>query len=296
MSSSYEEKAGLGIYLYCLARPECLSVVKSLADQGVPGVDERHPISLLQQDELVAVIGEVDLSEFSDQNLQALDWVAPRACRHEVVVETIMGASPVLPVKFGTIFRSPTSLIGLLSQHEDTISRFLEELRDKAEWSVKGYLDEEVARRKVAAADPAIQSRLATLSPSPGARYFQQKQIDGMIEVALRVWAGRLTRDIHEALAAHAVEATELGFLSSAATGRPERMIFNGSFLVTHAALPDFRAAVADLVQAHSANGLTVELQGPWPPYNFCPNLSGTLSPSLPLQGGGDGGGGRIGS
>ena len=284
MSSSYEEKADPVIYLYCLARPECLSVVKSLAEQGVPGVDERRPISLLQQDELVAVIGEVDLSEFSDQNLQALDWVAPRACRHEVVVEAIMGASPVLPVKFGTIFRSPTSLIGLLTQHGDTISRFLEELRDKAEWSVKGYLDEEVARRKVAAADPAIQSRLATLPPSPGARYFQQKQIDGMIEVALRVWSRRLTDDIYEALAAHAAEATELGLLSSAATGRPECMIFNGSFLVPYSGLPHFRAVVEHQMRIRSEDGLTLELRGPWPPYNFCPNLSEVSPSELPRE------------
>jgi hypothetical protein len=174
------------------------------------------------------------------------------------------------------------------------IVRFLEELRDKAEWSVKGYLDEEVARRKVAAADPAIQSRLATLSPSPGARYFQQKQIDGMIEVALRMWVGRLTRDIQEALAAHAVEATELGRLSSAATGRPEHMIFNGCFLVSYSALPLFRAVVEHQARTHSASGLTLELRGPWPPYNFCPDLSGTLSPALPLEGGGEGGGGRL--
>lgn len=274
MTDSHDKASGLGIYLYCLARPEGLSVVEGLAEQDLRGVDECYPVAALEEDGVMAVIGEVDPGEFCGQNLQALPWVGPRACRHEAVVERIMGASPVLPVKFGTIFRSRTSLKEFLGRHREDIVRVLDELRDKAEWSVKGYLAEGEARRVVAAADPAIQSRLAALSPSPGARYLQQKQLDAMIEVALRAWLERVTHDLHEVLALHAVASAELRCHASAVTGRPERMVFNCSFLVTHAALPDFRAVLSDPLHAHKGTGLTLELRGPWPPYNFCPTLS----------------------
>ena len=274
MNDSHDEASGLGIYLYCLARPECLSVVKGLAEQDLRGVDERYPVAAIQEDGVVAVIGEVDTGEFCDQNLQALPWVGPRACRHEAVVERIMGASPVLPVKFGTIFRSRTSVKEFLARHREDIVRVLDDLRDKAEWSVKGYLVEEEARRAVAAVDPAIQSRLMALSPSPGARYFQQKQLDATIGEAVRAWVERVTNDLHNVLALHAVASTELRCHNAAVTGRPERMVFNCSFLVTHAALPDFRGALSDQRHAHEGTGLTFELRGPWPPYNFCPTLS----------------------
>src|SRR3990172_7933210 len=219
MTDSHDEASGLGIYLYCLARPECLSVVKGLAEQDLRGVDERYPVAAIQEDGVGAGIGEVDTGEFCDQNLQALPWVGPRACRHEAVVERIMGASPVLPVKFGTIFRSRTSLKEFLGLHREDIVRALDELRDKAEWSVKGYLDEEEARQIVTAADPAIQSRLAALPPSPGARYLEQKQLDAVIEAALRAWVARVTHDLHEVLALHAVASTELRCHASAVTG-----------------------------------------------------------------------------
>ena len=274
MTDSPAEASGLGIYLSCLARPESLTVVRgSTIEQDLRGVDERYPVTALEEAGVVAVIGEVDTGEFCEQNLQTLTWVGPRAFRHETVVERIMVASPVLPVKFGTIFRSRTSLKEFLGRHREGIVRVLDDLRDKAEWSVKGYLVEEEARRIVAAADPAIQSRVAALPPSPGARYLQQKQLDGMIEAALRAWVERVNHDLHEALALHAVASTELRCHASAVTGRPERMVFNRSFLLTSAALPDFRAVLSHPLHAHQGTGLALELRGPWPPYNFCPTL-----------------------
>jgi len=274
MTDSHTEPSSLGIYLYCLARPEGLPVVTGPAEQDLRGVDERYPVTALEDAGVVAVIGEVDPGEFCDQNLQTLSWVGPRAYLHEEVVERIMGASPVLPVKFGTIFRSRTSLKEFLDRHRNGIERVLNNLHDKAEWSVKGYLIEEEARPILAAADPAIQSRVAALSSSPGARYLQQKQLDAMIEAALHAGVARVTHDIHEVLALHAVGSTELRCHASAVTGRPERMVFNRSFLVTHADLPDFRAVLSDQRHAYKAIGLTLELRGPWPPYNFCPTLS----------------------
>ena len=274
MTDSAAEAPCLGVYLYCLARPECIPVVDGLAEQEVRGVDERYPVVALQDAGMVAVVGDVDTGEFCDQNLQAISWVGPRAFRHEAVVERLMGASSVLPVKFGTIFRSHARLKEFLGRHREDIVRVLDDLRDKTEWSVKGYLAEDDARKMVSASDPSIQDRVAALSASPGARYLQQKQLDASIDTALRVWLERVTHDLEETLDRHAVAATELRCHASAVSGRSERMVFNCSFLVTAAALPNFRAAFSDQQRAYKRRGMTLELRGPWPPYNFCPALS----------------------
>jgi hypothetical protein len=263
--------ASPGIYLYCLARPECIPVVDALAQHDLRGVDERFPVAAMEGGGMVAVIGEVDTGEFCDENLQALPWVGPRAIRHAAVVEHIMSASPVLPVKFGTIFRTRDSLTEFLARHREDFARALQDLRDKTEWGVKGYLVDEDARRLVSASDPAIQSRTAALPSSPGARYLQQKQVDGMIDAALKVWLERVTRDLQENLALHAVAATELQCRPGSVTGRSERMVLNCSYLLTPETLPDFRAALSIQQRAYEGTGLTLELRGPWPPYNFCP-------------------------
>jgi hypothetical protein len=261
------------IYLYCLASPACVTAVNQLSKQKDAGIDDASPLLTLELGGIVAVIGEVDASEFNEPNLQSMEWVGQRAYRHAALVEKIMGSSPVLPVKFGTIFDSTESLTRLLTQHRERIAAFLQKLRGKSEWSVKAYLDEERARSGVRAENPVIQARIATLSSAPGARYLQQKQVEVLLDAALRVWVADQVRNMGAVLSGHAVETAELRLLSSKASGRPERMAYNGSFLLDDSVLPDFRAALSALHEAGTKDGLTLELKGPWPPYNFCPDL-----------------------
>ncbi|MFA6922161.1 MAG: GvpL/GvpF family gas vesicle protein [Gallionella sp.] len=263
------------VYLYCLSRPECLPAIQG---QNLPGVDERHPVTALEVggSDVAAVIGEVDPAEFSEHNLQTLSWLGVRAQRHEAVVERVMGASTVLPVKFGTLFSSRASLRKFIERHRVDIALALDDLQDKVEWSVKGYLTDAVALPIVVAADDEIQSRLAALSPSPGARYIQQRQLDAKIEAALHSWLTRTTDAIQSALISHAVASTPLRCHSNAVTGRPARMVFNTSFLL--ADKTGFCTALSEQQTVYQGSGLTLELQGPWPPYNFCPALAGVAS------------------
>ncbi|MGQ0708635.1 MAG: GvpL/GvpF family gas vesicle protein [Rhodoferax sp.] len=269
----------MGVYLYCLAPSECLAVLAGLTESGGGGVDGCHPVGALEDAGLVAVVADVLIGEFSEDNLQTLSWVGARAARHEAVVERIMGASPVLPVKFGTIFRSRASLQEFLGRHREVIVAALEHLRDKAEWSVKGYLLEEDARRGVAAADPEICSRRAALPSSPGARYLQERQLDALIASRLEAGLAQVGHDLHRGLAPHAEDCALLRCHPSKVTGRAQRMVFNGSFLLGAEALAGFRTAVAEQQNAYQGIGLSLELHGPWPPYSFCPQLSDGSDP-----------------
>jgi hypothetical protein len=268
----------LGTYLYCLARSQCLAVVQGLAELGMLGVDASHSVTALCEGEVVAVVGDVAVAEFSEENLQTLSWVASRAARHEAVVASVMDASPVLPVKFGTIFRSRSSLKQFLERHREDMLQALEQLRDKTEWSIKGYILEQDTKAIIAADDLEIQSLRAKLSCSPGARYLQQKQLDGKIDAALEAGLAQATHDLAQALALPAIASTALRLHASAITGRSERMVFNGSFLLSPETLPEFLAALSKQQDACQAIGLALELRGPWPPYNFCPDLSDTLA------------------
>ena len=148
MSDAATPDAALtGIYLYCLARTDCLATVQELAAQKGLGVDPNYGLAALPNSGVVAVISEVLLSEFSEANLQDLSWLGERAMRHEAVVARIMAASPVLPVKFGTLYRTRDSLKQFMDQNHQPVDQALEQLRDKAEWSVKGYLADAVARK-----------------------------------------------------------------------------------------------------------------------------------------------------
>ena len=268
--------ASTGIYLYCLARIDCLATVQTLAAQKGLSVDTDYGVAALPSAGVVAVISEVLLSEFSEANLQDLSWLGERALRHEAVVARIMAVSPVLPVKFGTLYHSRESLKLFMDQHHSAIDQALDKLRDKAEWSVKGYLVGEDARNIIAAEDPDIQARRAAMSPSPGVRYLQQKQLDSKIDAALEGALARISHDLGEALALRAEGAAALRLHASAVTGRAERMVFNSGYLLGPDTIDDFRSALAEQQEAYTPIGLSLELRGPWPPYNFCPELGST--------------------
>ncbi len=267
--------ASTGIYLYCLARIDCLATVQTLAAQKGLSVDTDYGVAALPSAGVVAVISEVLLSEFSEANLQDLSWLGERALRHEAVVARIMAVSPVLPVKFGTLYHSRESLKLFMDQHHGAIDQALDKLRDKAEWSVKGYLVGEQARNIIATEDPDIQARRAAMSPSPGVRYLQQKQLDSKIDAALEGALARISHDLGEALALRAEGAAALRLHASAVTGRAERMVFNSGYLLGPDTIDDFRSALAEQQEAYTPIGLSLELRGPWPPYNFCPELGG---------------------
>ena len=268
--------ASTGIYLYCLARIDCLATVQTLAAQKGLSVDTDYGVAALPSAGVVAVISEVLLSEFSEANLQDLSWLGERALRHEAVVARIMAVSPVLPVKFGTLYHSRESLKLFMDQHHSAIDQALDKLRDRAEWSVKGYLVGEDARNIIAAEDPDIQARRAAMSPSPGVRYLQQKQLDSKIDAALEGALARISHDLGEALALRAEGAAALRLHASAVTGRAERMVFNSGYLLGPDTIDDFRSALAEQQEAYTPIGLSLELRGPWPPYNFCPELGST--------------------
>lgn len=260
------------VYLYCLAQDE--SLVADLTRQGLPGIDERYPIACLAHEGLVAVMGEVVLSEFCAENLHSLEWLAPRACRHEQVVEMVMRASPVLPVKFGTVFQSRDQLAEFLRRHAPAISRGLKALRGKTEWTVKAYLGEAFARQRISAEDPLVSSRVAQLPSTPGARYLAQKRIDGLIDAELRVWTDRVKQSIFGALTAAASKATDLP-LPGHEKDRGE-MVFHLGFLVADAGMGDFCQQLEGQRRLYGERGLRLELRGPWPPHHFCSDLART--------------------
>ena len=234
----------LACYLYCLT-----SGVGGEA-AAASGVDERHPVLVLDCGGIGAIYSEVELDEFvgpaAEARLQDLTWLGPRVCRHEAVIEQAMSRAAVLPARFATLFTSLESL----------------------EWAVKGLLDRstalEGALRKLS--QPAAEE-----DRSPGARYFEQKRIKAQAE-----------REFNQRLKEHCRQTASA--LSAAAGGFRERKamppeggaeaVLNWAFLLAPAEIAEFRAALERLQGDVVFPGLRLALTGPWPPFSFVPDLS----------------------
>ena len=82
-------------YLYCLTPSGCE------LQCSAAGVDERQPVLVLACGDACAIYSEVELGEFAGEsaeaNMQDLAWLGPLVCRHESVIEQVMGRAAVLP-------------------------------------------------------------------------------------------------------------------------------------------------------------------------------------------------------
>jgi len=270
-----EDTSLKAIYLFCFARSAFLPEISG------KGVDGENPLFLLPCRDIVAVAGMVALDEFygdlAESRMGDLEWVGPRVCRHEQVVEKIMHHSPVLPARFGTIFLSLESLQNRMKMHGDAIRAFFDRVFDTEEWSVKGLLNRENAAQKQYRRMLAGQAE--HLSSFPGTRYLEQQRLQAAAQNALNYRLKEVNEDVAHDLSRIAIDWAVRKTLPRKVTGGEAEMILNWAFLVPRNVTADLCARI-DRANAECADfELVFELSGPWPPYSFCPILEAETRP-----------------
>ncbi|GAB4217090.1 MAG: hypothetical protein OHK0012_20700 [Synechococcales cyanobacterium] len=74
--------------------------------------------------------------------LQRSDEVLLRsALRHDQVICQLFSMTPVLPLRFGTCFRSVDKLLDYLGQHHQVYRQCLEQLGERAEYLLKAFVE-----------------------------------------------------------------------------------------------------------------------------------------------------------
>lgn len=257
------------IYLFCLACPQVAAGFQA------PDGDERNPVSCWTFRDLTAVISKVKLEDFcgpaANRRLEDLAWVAPRACRHEAVVERAMRFSPVLPARFGTLFSSLENLEAFLKSHQAGIRRFLRRMILKEEWAVQAMLDRRKASEQILSAILRRQKKGLSRLPA-GMRYFQQQRMRAEVEEELRGWLKKTCEEAVSDFSRQAAEVRRRPVLPPAANEENE-MILNCAFLVPANAAAGLRRRIRRINCTTARRGLVFRLSGPWPPYSFSSSL-----------------------
>ncbi len=266
-SSPLSLSASEALYLYAVTRIDHEEVEE-------PGIEDR-PLHRLRHGPFVATVSVVDrtdwVGEESEENMQSLSWVGPRAYRHEQVVEAVMEeAGPVFPARFGTLYSGPEGLREALDAHRDTLLSFFESIEGAAEWAVKGLLDRETAKAHLADEAPS--------EAESGTAYLQRRKQVQDADAELDHWLDETAEALFDPLDATATQTRVLPVRGNA--GREAEVVFNWAFLVSRTEVDAFQDTVERHERDYEAYGLTLDVTGPWPPYNFRPSLGDEASPS----------------
>lgn len=244
---------------------------------NIKGIDDAGKINFLHYKDIEAVFSEVELKEFSSKEIRRkaiedLEWIKNKAVIHEKVIEAAMKDFNVsiIPMKFGTIFKTKESLRVSLKENYSKFKKLLEKLREKEEWALKAYADTTILASTIKSSSSIFQKKMKEASFLPaGKNYFLEKEIEETAFSEAQETLSNYPPIFLKALGPLAEEVKENKVLDKILTQKNEPMIFNGAFLIKKGKKQEFLQGVQKLDGQFKERGLTLEVSGPWPPYNF---------------------------
>jgi hypothetical protein len=237
-----------GKYVYCIIRSD------RQRDFGSIGIGGGQKVITVAYRDLAAVV--------SDTPIVIYDPTRENVLAHEFVNETVMREHTVIPMSFGTVFRSEEDVTELLRSTYQAFSDVLDKMQDKIEFGLKVLWDREKVVANLERENDEIRRLKDEISRhTASSTYFARMQLGRLIEGALEEMSTRYVSDIHEALKAVAVASR-----SNKPIG--DRMILNAAFLVDRAQEQAFDERVKETSRKYEEL-LTFKYSGPWPPYNF---------------------------
>ena len=196
----------------------------------------------------------------SDAPLEVLDSTRENVLAHERVNETVMREHTVIPMSFGTIFKTREDIVELLRSAAEAFGDVLNKMQNKLEFGLKVLWDRDQAVREVENEDEDISRLKKEISGQKGPTYFARMQYGRLIDSALQSRSERYVAEILEQL-------RDVSVASRINKPIGDKMIMNAAFLISRDEEAAFDAKVKTI--ASKLDKLTFKYTGPWPPYNF---------------------------
>ena len=196
----------------------------------------------------------------SDAPLEVLDSTRENVLAHERVNETVMREHTVIPMSFGTVFKTREDIIELLRSAAEAFGDVLNKMQNKLEFGLKVLWDRDQAVREVESEDEDISRLKKEISGQKGPTYFARMQYGRLVDAALHTRSERYVAAVLD-------ELRDVSVASRINKPIGDKMIMNAAFLISRDQEQAFDAKVKSI--ASRFDKLTFKYTGPWPPYNF---------------------------
>lgn len=240
-----------GKYLYCI----------------VESAQNHHSGNLGLFGKQTYIVSHKDISAvISDAPFQEMKPDIETITVHQQVIEALRKYGTILPVRFGTMFKSDESVRKmLLTTYKDLKSK-VAKLKDKDEFGLKIMIDEsDLDKIRVDSQDnPEVKKiKKEMTSSGKGTAYFLKMKMDEKIRNETYKRIDQLSGQVHLEVAKTAQESCLL-------KTDFDQIILNAAYLVNREDVAKFRNKVENLKETYKGNGFIFHISGPWAPYSFC--------------------------
>jgi hypothetical protein len=209
----------------------------------------------------VYTIGYKDIAAVvSDSPIEVYDPTRENVLAHERVNEHVMHEHTVIPMSFGTVFKTADDIVELLRSAYGAFRDVLQKMENKLEFGLKVLWNPEEIIRDVEKEDESLRLLREEILKERGSTYFARMQYGRMVDSMLQERSEFFVGEIFGSLRA-------VSIASRANKPIGERMIMNAAFLVSRDQEVEFDTKVKAI--GSSFPQLTFKYTGPWPPYNF---------------------------
>jgi hypothetical protein len=219
---------------------------------GIGGAGE--PVYTVNFVDIAAVVSKTPVAIF--------DPTRENALAHEHVIETVMKNHTIIPMSFGTVFRTDDDIREVLKGIYASVKDVLNQMAGKLEFGLKVNWDRDQIIEELKQQDEEIRRfHQEIIRKHLQSTYFARMQLGRMIDKALAERATQYVREIYEALRICCVASRDNQPIG-------DKMIMNAAFLVDRTREAEFDSVVNRIARKYGKR-LKFKYTGPWPPYNF---------------------------
>src|SRR5689334_24074180 len=220
-----------GKYVYCIIRSE-----EPLSFGPLGLGPEPADVHTIHYRDIAAVV--------SNTPIVIQDPTRENVLAHQRVNETVMQKHTVIPMSFGTVFKTDDDIMELLRSAYEAFSDVLNKMQEKFEFGLKVLWDRDQIIRVIEEEDEDIRRLKTELSSQKGSTYFARMQYGRLIDAALQSRTERYVAEIFNSLRSVSVASR-----SNKPIG--DRMIMNAAFLVSREMEQAFDARVKEIGQQY---------------------------------------------
>jgi hypothetical protein len=212
---------------------------------------------------MVYTVNYLDIAAVvSNTQVYIFDPTRENALAHEHVIETVMKTYTIIPMSFGTVFRTDNDIREVLKSIYSSLKDVLHQMSGKLEFGLKVNWDRDRIIEDIKQDDEEIRKfHQEIIRKHLQSTYLARMQLGRMIDKALAERSIGYVREIYEALRGVCVASRDNQPIG-------DKMIMNAAFLVERDREPEFDEAVNSIAKKYGQR-LKFKYTGPWPPYNF---------------------------
>jgi len=229
-------------------------------------------VSALEADSLTAFYTPVDAVEYSQAAIDArskdVEWLGAIGYRHQAVMSALMRGGTVIPLRAFTLFANETSLRSHLLAEEKEFSTILDRLDGKQEWTLRIEFDPQQWSDALVRRVDSLRKIVEEMEQAPsGKAYLLRKKLDEEKKRASRDAEQQVVTEVENAVMQKLACDTVAESRLQRGGGFPQiNVLLNRD---EESRLQDLRD---ELSRRYEADGVTLALTGPWPPYTFATN------------------------